>query len=246
MWRCRTNRSRRVDIGTSMISTPRDARCRTWQSRSRSNNATKSYSGEKSFVGASKRQGEKVWRRTKCVSRFVDSCCTNRFCDGQCACGASETGFGIWHCAGSDPEAVRTILGQQYPYCALLPSVYHESAGYSPDTLAIHDIARGTLDVCRTGATGREVEDSLSANFAHPSIDPHQPLYQIDVERIYPDVALVRNSKVQYPFDKMGAELFRTYGKPIETRREKITSAAADLAKSLSIGVGAKREDQHT
>ena len=150
--------------------------------------------------------------------------------------------FGI--ALGQTPETVRMILGQRYPYCSLLPSVYHESAGYSADTLAILDIARGTLDVCRTGATGREVEDSLSANFAHPSIDPRQPLYQIDVQRTYPDVALVRNSKVQYPFDKIRAELFRAYGKPIETRREKITSAAADLAKSLAIGVGAKREDQ--
>src|SRR6266550_4154394 len=49
MWRCRTNRCRRVGIGTSMISTLRDVRCRTWQSRSRSNKATTSYSGEESF-----------------------------------------------------------------------------------------------------------------------------------------------------------------------------------------------------
>src|SRR5438552_17742083 len=32
-----------------MISTLRDARCRTWQSRSRSNNPTTSYSGDESF-----------------------------------------------------------------------------------------------------------------------------------------------------------------------------------------------------
>ena len=149
--------------------------------------------------------------------------------------------FGI--ALGQTPETVRTILGQQYPYCALLPSVYHESAGYSPDTLAILDIARGTLDVCRTGAAGREVEDSLSATFAHPSIDPRQPLYQIDVERTYPDVALVKNSKIQYPFDRIRAELFRTYGKPIETRREKVISAAADLAKSLALDKEVRRED---
>jgi hypothetical protein len=149
--------------------------------------------------------------------------------------------FGI--ALGQTPEAVHTILGKQYPNCALLPSVYHESAGYSPDPLAILDIARGTMDVCRTGATGREVEDSLSATFAHPSIDPRQPLYQIDVQRGYPDVALVRNSKVQYPFDKIRAELFRTYGKPIETRREKISSAAADFAKSLALDMNVRRED---
>ena len=149
--------------------------------------------------------------------------------------------FGI--ALGQTPETVRRILGKQYPNCALLPSVYHESSGYPPDTVAILDIARGTEDVCRTGVAGREVEDSLSATFVHPSIDPRQPLYQIDVERTYPDVALVRNSKVQYPFDKIRAELFRTYGKPIETRRAKITSAAADLAKSLALDKNVRRED---
>jgi hypothetical protein len=87
------------------------------------------------------------------------------------------------------------------------------------------------------------MQDAISATFAHPAIDPNQPLYQIDFQRSYPDVALGTRAKIQYPFDKLRAELIRTYGVPLVEHREQITSAAADLAKSLSRGAGVKRED---
>lgn len=144
---------------------------------------------------------------------------------------------------GPGPESIRSELTRRYPQCATLPSTYHTSSGYPDNVIAILDIARGTLDVCRNGPAGSDVEDSISVTFAHPSIDPNQPLYQIDFERSYPDVVLGTPAKIRYPFDKLRAELFRTYGVPLEEYRERTSSASADLAKSLSLGVGAKRED---
>jgi hypothetical protein len=43
---------------------------------------------------------------------------------------------------------------------------------------------------------------------------------------------------------KARAELFRTYGRPTDVREEKITSAAADLARSLGIDNNVRREDK--
>jgi len=143
---------------------------------------------------------------------------------------------------GQTPAQVRAVLSARVPHCAILPSVYHESEGYTDDVTAILDVARGTEDVCRSGP-GEDVEDELSAFFAHPSIAEKQPLYQIDWQRTFPDVALVPHSKIKYSFDKIRAELFRTYGRPIDDRQEKTTSSAADLATSLSLGKNVKRED---
>jgi hypothetical protein len=151
------------------------------------------------------------------------------------------TAFGL--ALGQTPELVRSILTERVPRCAILPSIYHESAGYPNDVTAIFDIARGTLDVCRSGPGEGDVEDALSVNFAHPSIAEKQPLYQIDWERTFPDVALVPHSKIEYSFDKIRAELFRTYGRPTSQRKERITSAAADLAKSLALDKNVQRED---
>ena len=144
---------------------------------------------------------------------------------------------------GPGSESVRKTLSERYPRCAILPSIYHASSDYPGDAIAILDIARGTLDVCRDGPEGSQVEDSISVIFAHPSIDPAQPLYQIDFQRSYPDVVLGSPAKIRYSFDKIRAELFRIYGVPVDERRERTSSASADLAKSLSLGQGVKRED---
>jgi hypothetical protein len=144
---------------------------------------------------------------------------------------------------GPGPESVRKTLSERYPHCAILPSVYHASSGYLTDVIAILDIARGTLDVCRDGPAGSDVEDAISVIFAHPAVDPQQPLYQIDFQRSYPDVVLGSPAKIRYSFDKLRAELFRTYGVPVDERRERASSASADLAKSLSLGRGVQRED---
>jgi hypothetical protein len=166
------------------------------------------------------------------------------------ALGASDAGaaqpkalsvFGL--ALGPGSESVRKTLTERYPRCAILPSVYHASSGYPSDAIAILDIARGTLDVCRDGPPESEVEDSISVNFAHPAVDPNQPLYQIDFQRSYPDVMLGSPAKIRASFDKIRAELFRTYGVPVDERRERTVSASADLAKSLSLGQGVKRED---
>jgi hypothetical protein len=52
------------------------------------------------------------------------------------------------------------------------------------------------------------------------------------------------HAKIKYSFEKARAELFRTYGRPTDVREEKITSAAADLARSLGIDKNVRREDK--
>jgi hypothetical protein len=44
-------------------------------------------------------------------------------------------------------------------------------------------------------------------------------------------------------FDELRAELLRTYGRPIDERRERVASSAANLAASLGIGDDVARED---
>jgi hypothetical protein len=152
------------------------------------------------------------------------------------------TAFGV--ALGQTPAAVRSILGQRYPGCATVPSIYHESRGYPGEVTAILEVARGSLDVCRGSPEGKDLEDSIAVTFAHPSIAESQPAYQIDVTRAFPDVALARKGKIVYAFEKMRAELFRVYGRPLETSTEAMTSAAADLEKTLAVGVDVKRDDR--
>jgi hypothetical protein len=161
--------------------------------------------------------------------------------DARAAQPKSLSVFGL--SLGPGPEAGRAALEKRYPQCAVLPSVYHESEGYPDNVIAILDIARGTLEMCRDGPAGSEVEDEISTMYAHPSVDRNQPLYQIDFQRTYPDVVLGTNTHIRYPFDKLRAELVRTYGIPLEEHREKTSSSSADIAKSLAIDRGVKRED---
>jgi hypothetical protein len=100
------------------------------------------------------------------------------------------------------------------------------------------------LEVCRGSPEGKDLEDSVSVTFAHPSIAEGRPGYQIDVQRAFPDVALAPRGKIIYSFDKLRAELFRVYGRPLEQRMEAITPAAADLEKTLSVGTKVKRDDR--
>jgi hypothetical protein len=151
------------------------------------------------------------------------------------------TAFGL--AVGQSPDTVRSLLTQRYPSCAVLPSVFHKSDGYPPDVTAILDMARGTLDTCQGTPEGKDLADALTVKFVHPSVAESQPAYEIDAERAFPDPALVDKSKIRYSFESVRANLFRTYGRPTEVRRDRTTSSAADLEKSLAMDKGIKRED---
>ncbi len=60
---------------------------------------------------------------------------------------------------------------------------------------------------------------------------------------MFPDVVYLATPRLRNSFDEPRAELFRTYGRPIDERRERVPSAAADLAKNLGIDRNVKRED---
>ncbi len=150
--------------------------------------------------------------------------------------------FGI--ALGESPEKVSSTLSRLYSRCAVATSIYHESEGYPPEVVALLEIRRGTLTDCRAGPAGADVADAVSATFAHPSLSPDQPLYQLDVQRTYPDVVLEKQRRISHSFDKLRAELTRTYGKPTQELTEKISSTSADLAKSLEIGQDIRREDR--
>jgi hypothetical protein len=151
------------------------------------------------------------------------------------------TAFGL--ALGQTPATVEAILSQRYPGCGILPSYYHETPEYPSNVTALFDIARGTLDECMAVPEGKDLKDSLTVIFTHPSIAESQPAYQVDIDRNYPDPALVRNGKIVYSFDQIRAELFRIYGRPTEERRENITSGAASLERSILPNANARRED---
>jgi hypothetical protein len=128
---------------------------------------------------------------------------------------------------GQPPEAVQSLLSHLVPNCSVDPSIYHESEGYPDKVTAILDVGQGSVGVCRSGPEGDQVKQTLSLTFAHPSIAAGQPLYQIKWRRAFPDAVLAPHAKIEYSFDKARAELFRTYGHPIEVHEQKTTSAAA-------------------
>jgi hypothetical protein len=151
------------------------------------------------------------------------------------------TAFGL--ALGQTPATVESLLSKRYPGCGILPSYYHETPEYPSNVTALFDIARGTLDECIGPPEGKDLKDSLTVIFTHPSIAESQPAYQIDIDRNFPDPALVRNGKIVYSFDQIRAELFRIYGRPTEERKESINSAAASLESSVLPNSKVRRED---
>ena len=87
------------------------------------------------------------------------------------------------------------------------------------------------------------VVDSIEARFTHPDIDAKQPLYSLEAFRAYPDAVQAEPLRLRFTFDDVRRELFRTYGKPIDERRERIVSSAASAAASLGVVRKVKRED---
>lgn len=144
---------------------------------------------------------------------------------------------------GAQPEAVDSWFAKRYRNCPVEHSIYHSAEGHASDLFSDYYVNRGSLTECHQDSEPGAIEDSIDVRLAHPAVDPTRAAYLVDIKRNYPDILLAPPRKVRYPFDKLRNELFRMYGKPIEERRVKVSSASADLAKSLGLGGGLKRED---
>ena len=151
---------------------------------------------------------------------------------------------------GATPQSVSASLSAQYELCVPLKRIYHQTPGDSAEYTAALTINPGlssrdlaTSDVCPDSPAGNGITDAVDARFVHPEIDPAQRLYSIEAHRLYPDVVHGRPPRLRNSFDELRAELFRTYGRPIDERREQVASSAANLAKGLGIRDAVERED---
>ena len=170
-------------------------------------------------------------------------------CAGVDAGAPKETAaFGL--ALDATPESVRSVLARRYAPCSVARSIYRnhrtDSAPQIAELainagLAAHDPA--SLSPCTYSAAGDGVIDSIEARFTHPDVDPKQPLYWLQVYRSYPDVVHAVPPRVRTSFDDVRNELFRTYGKPSDERRERIVSYAASTQTSLGVVKPVKRED---
>jgi hypothetical protein len=151
---------------------------------------------------------------------------------------------------GTSPHAAMALLKEQYQSCGVTQSIYHEVPGDSAQHtaalainpgLTFNDI--GAPDICAYSPAGSGITDAIEAQFVHPEMDRTQPLYSVEVQRLYPDVVYAQPARLRNSFDELRTELFRTYGRPIDERRERVASSAANLAASLGIGNNVKRED---
>jgi hypothetical protein len=170
-------------------------------------------------------------------------------CGGVHAAAPKETAaFGL--ALDATPDAVKRFLVSRYAPCNVVRSVYRShSSGAAPQTaefainagLAGHDPA--SLTPCTYSPAGEDVVDSVEARFTHPDVDPKQPLYWLQAYRSYPDVVHSEPPRVRTSFDEVRRELFRTYGKPSDERRERIVSYAASTQTSLGVVKKVERED---
>jgi hypothetical protein len=179
----------------------------------------------------------------------VATICLIAFCGAARAAAPKQVeAFGIE--LGASPQWVASSLADRFRPCSIVRSIYHESPGQTAQHIAGLDINPGLTfndigapDVCSYSLAGDGITDSIETRFAHPDIDRNQALYSIQAQRVYPDVVYSVTPRLRNSFDELRAELFRMYGRPIDERRERIASSAANLAASLGIGQNVKRED---
>jgi hypothetical protein len=152
---------------------------------------------------------------------------------------------------GMAPAAAAARLASAYPGCRTEQTVYRRSPDSSATIvaslainpgLAHHDLA--SPDFCQESPAGGGVTDTVELRFVHPAVDPGQPLYRIEVKRVFPDALFAPDKRVVHAFDPLRASLLRDYGKPRDERREKTASASANFASSLGVGRAVPREDQ--
>ncbi len=127
---------------------------------------------------------------------------------------------------------------------AIVRAIPHRRLPSSPINagLSAHDPA--SLNPCTYSPAGDGIVDSIEARFTHPDIDAKQPLYSLEAFRAYPDaVQAAAAAPAHSRSTSVRRELFRTYGKPIDERRERIVSSAASADASLGVARKVKRED---
>jgi hypothetical protein len=180
--------------------------------------------------------------------RFVAICLIACCAAARAAPPKQTAAFGI--VLGAGPQSVTSALADRYRPCSVVQSLYHELPGDSTRHIAGLDINPGLTfndigapDVCAYSPAGDGITDSIETRFAHPDIDRNQALYSIEVKRVYPDVVYSAVPKLRNSFEELRTELFRMYGRPIDERRERVVSSAANLAASLGIGQNVKRDD---
>ena len=170
-------------------------------------------------------------------------------CAGAFAAAPKETAaFGL--ALDATPDTVKGYLAKRYARCNVARSSYRtHSSGTAPQIaelainagLAAHD--PGSLTPCTYSPAGDGMMDSIEARFTHPDVDPKQPLYWLQAFRSYPDVVHATPPRVRTSFDDVRNELFRTYGRPSDERRERIVSYAASTERSLGVVKKVRRED---
>ena len=159
----------------------------------------------------------------------------------------SDSVFGL--ALGASPQSVASALAKGYPACRVVKSVYRASPGDDGEQIAELAINPGVIsndfgpNLCVHSPAGDDITDSIEARFAHPDIDRARIAYSIAAKRVFPDVVYLKPLRFRNSFEELQAELFRTYGRPIDRRRERVASSAADLAKNLGIDRNVKRED---
>jgi hypothetical protein len=180
--------------------------------------------------------------------RFIAICLIAACADAPAAAPKPAAAFGIE--LGAKPESVAGTLAERYSICSVAKSVYHEMPGETAEHIAALEINPGLAfndigapDVCSYSPAGEGITDSVEVRFVHREIDPTQIAYSIEAKRVYPDIVYSSVPRLRNSFDELRAELFKTYGRPIDERRERVASSAANLAASLGIGQNVKRED---
>jgi hypothetical protein len=146
--------------------------------------------------------------------------------------------------------SAQALLARNYPHCAPVRWPYHESPTHPGEVigglainpgLAHNDMGR--LDLCPDSPGGEGLTDGVELRFAHPDVDPNQPLYFIEVKRVFPDIVYSDDKHVAAPFDSLRAQLIRKYGAPADQRQQAVASSSANLAHSLGIGPKVERHD---
>ncbi len=158
----------------------------------------------------------------------------------------SAFGFNLY----STPTVAMATFEREYQPCYPVRSIYHGRPGDTGPITSDLSVNPGMIyedigapDVCSYSPAGDGITDAIETKFAHPDIAADQPMYSLEVQRLYPDVVYGHPARLRNTFEALRAQLFRTYGRPTDQRRERIVSSAANLAWSLGIGGDVKRED---
>ncbi len=150
---------------------------------------------------------------------------------------------------GASAQSIAAALAERYRTCRVVKSVYNRSPGEPAEYVAELAVNPGLIsndigpNVCTYSPAGDDITDSIEVRFVHPDIDAGRIAYSIAAKRLFPDVVYLKPPRLRMSFEELQRQLFRTYGRPIDQRRERVASAAADLAKNLGMDRNVRRDD---